>query len=137
MQCCVQTHIRKKSFYWLENASFVFNNKDKEHLQMVVFTLISKLQKIDLSSGFYTLPDISRRILFLNYISNELFLHVNTHVAILVGSSFPLFIMLLEIMPRWNTLSRSLYLFKLPFLYFSTGWGAQRYKKKLYGFINI
>ena len=41
----------------LKNASFVFNNKNREVLHMTESALISKLPKFNLSSGFYTLPD--------------------------------------------------------------------------------
>ena len=51
-----------------KNASFVFNNKNKEVLQIVESTLISKLPNIDLISGFYTLPDNIAQDIFLEII---------------------------------------------------------------------
>ena len=40
-----------------ENASFFFNNKNEDIIQMVDFALISKLPNFNMSSGFYSLPD--------------------------------------------------------------------------------
>ena len=57
MQCCVRTHVGKNhSIYW-KNASFVFNNKDEEVIQMVESALISNQLNFNFSSDLYTLPD--------------------------------------------------------------------------------
>ena len=40
-----------------KNALFIFNNKNKEVLQIVEFVLIAELPNFNLSSGFYGLPD--------------------------------------------------------------------------------
>ena len=48
--------MHRHSIDW-KNASFVFNNKNKEVVQMVESTLISKMPIFNLSSGFYSLPD--------------------------------------------------------------------------------
>ena len=104
-------HILEKnhSIHW-KNASFVFNNKNKEDLQMVESALISKLP-IRLQV-FIPFPITLRKILYLNYISNDPFFYFNINDALFVGSSFLLYIMLLELMPRWHTLSRSLFLYR-------------------------
>ena len=47
---------KNHSIDW-KNASFVFNNKNKEVLYMVESALFSKLPKFNLSSGFYSLPN--------------------------------------------------------------------------------
>ena len=47
---------KNHSIDW-KNASFVFNNKNKEVLQMVESALISKMPNFNLASGFYSLPD--------------------------------------------------------------------------------
>ena len=57
MQCYVQTHVRKKYSIDEENASFVFNDKNKKVLQMVETAFISKIPTFNLSSGFYILAD--------------------------------------------------------------------------------
>ena len=72
-------------------------------------------------------------------------LYFDIQVALLVGSSFPLFIMLLELMPRWYTLSRPLFLlFRILFFFYLD---LMRYadlqemslfsKKIYYDFINM
>ena len=63
---------------------------------MVEYAVISKLPNFNLFSGFYTKPF---RIIFLN-IYNDPFLYFIIHVALLVGSPYPLFSMLVELMPR-------------------------------------
>ena len=45
---------KNHSIDW-KNASFVFNNKNREVLQMVESTLISKISNFNLSSGSYCL----------------------------------------------------------------------------------
>ena len=66
---------------------------------MVESALISKQPNFNSSSGFYNFPAvILRRIFPRNFIPNDPFLYFNIQVALLVGSSFPLFIMLLELM---------------------------------------
>ena len=47
---------KNHSIDW-KNASYVFNNKNKEVLQMVESALISKMPNFNLASGFYSLPD--------------------------------------------------------------------------------
>ena len=47
---------KNHSIDW-ENASFVFNKK-KVALRMVISSLMSKLPNFNLSSGFYSLPNI-------------------------------------------------------------------------------
>ena len=80
-------------------------------------------------------------ILFQNFIYNYPFLYYNIQVALLVSSSFPLFIMLLELMFRWLTLWRSLF---SDYIFLLTWYSLLKYKKcciifkkNLYGFINI
>ena len=58
-----------------KNALFVFNNKNKEGLQMVESALISKLLNFNLSSGFYSLPDNVAQDIVLELISNDPFLY--------------------------------------------------------------
>ena len=47
---------KNHSIDW-ENASFVFNNKNKDVLQMVESALISRLPNFNLAAGFYSLPN--------------------------------------------------------------------------------
>ena len=58
----VQKHIGKNHSINWKNASFVFNDKSEEVLQMVESIHISKLSNIKLSSGFIAFPIILRRI---------------------------------------------------------------------------
>ena len=106
----------KKSFYidW-KNASFVFNNNKKRSPSN---DRIWSHLKAPNSNCFIPFAIILNRILSRNYISNDPFLYFNIHVALYVDFSFPLFIMLLELMPRRHTLSRSLFFF-LDYYYFS------------------
>ena len=105
---CIDT-CWKKSFCWLEiciichNAlkSFKWSNPlSSQSCQTLICIQV-----------FIAFPIILRRILSLYFILNVPFLYFKIQVALFVGSSFSLFIMLLELMPIWHTLSRSLFLF--------------------------
>ena len=132
---------KNHSIGW-KNASFLFNNKNKEVFQMVESALISKLPNSNLSSCFYSLPDNIAQGIYRNFVLNDPFLYFNIQVVLFVSTSFQSFTMLLEFMPRWHTLSRSLFLFIIILL---TWWGVQMYAKRcpvfsnknVYGFINM
>ena len=83
---------------------------------------------------FKTFPIILRRILSWKFVFSDPFLYSNIWVAFLDGTSFPLFIMRLELMPRWHTLYRSLFIFFRLF-FFLTWWGVQMYTKRFPNFI--
>ena len=55
---CTDACWNKSYFIDRKNTSLVFGNKDKEVLQRVESALISKLPNFNLSSDFYSLPDI-------------------------------------------------------------------------------
>ena len=100
-------HMMEKKYILLYSVYFI-NNKNKEVLHLLSSQSCLTLICLQVSIAF---PIILRRISFLTYTSNDPF----TQVALLVSSSIPLFIMLLQLMSRRHNLS----FFSLLYSFFS------------------